>query len=409
MRVNYHSEIGFYKLPFNMTEKDIIYIESDYNETFNRLIQMYYNEICEDFESKGYHFIYLPRLSDELLKEIIKNVYPDYDMLSPDTLSLKSTFLLDFLIDEDKQYYYGPSLVYTISPLQNIYGEDNDAEDAEFRLKIVSIKDFESCYLNNNLSSLLNEIDDEINNWKENEERSMDMDSEWEIFLDEDDEYFEEDNKNMEESELQIQKITKNAKQKTKALIEEVRSKIEELNLQDKDHSVIRYYLRREMMSINRISDIHVSNKCEILLTAYNIEMQFSSIYKAFYLLYLNHPEGINYQLISTECKEELVQWYRWSNTKNADVSKIDALLAPRNDVRQPVIEIISRIKGKLIQDLGNTLAKKYCISQSNDGIHRINRAGYKVQIDKKNPFWKDLSPERKTNSSFLKKGHHQT
>lgn len=403
MKVNYQSEIGFHKLPFNMTEKDIIYIESEYNETFNRFIQMYYHEICEDFESKGYHFIYFPRLSDELLAEIIENVYPNYDKLSPDTLSLKSTFLLDFLIDEDKKYYHGPSLVYTISIPQNIYGEDNDAEDAEFWMKIVGIEDFDSCYLHNNLSSILWEIDDDIKNWEENEERSMDMDFDWEMLLDADDEVFDEGNKNIEESGSQIQKITKDAKQKTKALIEEVQSKIYELNQQDKDHSVIRYYLRREMMPINRISDIHVTNKCEILLEEYDIEMKLPSIYKAFFLLYLNHPEGINYQLIDAECKDELVQWYRWSNPKTADVSRIDDLLAPRDDARQPVIEVISRIKGELTKYLGSGLAKKYCISQDKDGIHRIYRNGYKVQIDKKNPFWKDLSPEIKTDSSYLK------
>jgi hypothetical protein len=208
----------------------------------------------------------------------------------------------------------------------------------------------------------------------------------------------------MEESESQIQKITKDAKQKTKALIEEVQSKIDELNQQDKNHSVIRYYLRREMIPINRISNIHVTNKCEILLTDYNIEIKLSSIYKAFYLLYLNHPEGINYQIIGAECKDELIQWYKWSNPKNADIGKINDLLAPRDDVRQPVIEVISRIKGELTKYLGSGLAKKYCISQGTDGIHRIYRTSYKIQIDKKNPFWKDLSPELKIDSSYLKK-----
>ena len=90
-----------------------------------------------------------------------------------------------------------------------------------------------------------------------------------------------------------------------------------------------------------------------------------------------------------------MVQWYRWSNPKTADVSKIDDLLAPRDDARQPIIEIISRIKGELAKNLGSGLAKKDCVSQGTDGIHRIYRTGYKVQIDKKNPFWKDLSPEK--------------
>ena len=53
------------------------------------------------------------------------------------------------------------------------------------------------------------------------------------------------------------------------------------------------------------------------------MELKLPSIYKAFYLLYLNHPEGINYQIVN-ECRDELVQWYRWSNPRNTDVSKID-------------------------------------------------------------------------------------
>lgn len=391
MKVNYHTEIKFSKLPFDMSEKDIIYIESEYNEDFNRFIQMFYNEICEDFKSKGYNFIYFPRLSDDLLSEIIEKVYPDYDRLTPDTLSLKSTFMLDFLTEDSKQYYYGPSFIYTKFPPYNIYGED-DEEGAEFWLNIVVVEDVERCYMANDLSPILSEIDEEISNWEELEMQAMDDNFDlWELYFDEDDIF--DDNKTMEESEQQIQTIAKESTKKTKALIEEVNSKIKELNQQDKNCSVLRYYLRREVMSINRISDIHVTNNCEILLPNFEIELKLPSIYKAFYLLYLNHPEGINYQILS-ECRDELVQWYRWTNPRNVDETKIDKILTSRANGRDPRIEVISRIKGELTKYLGEGLAKKYCISQNKDGIHRINKLGYKVIIDKKNPFWEDMSPK---------------
>ena len=397
MKFNSFFEIGLSKLPYDISEKDIIYVESEYNESVNRFIQMYYDEICENFSKKGYNFIYFPRLSEEIVSQILDRIFPDYDMLSSDIISFNSNFMLGFLVDEFKQYYYGPSFLYFKFPPYNMYNpDDNEEEGAYFCADIVNIEDFDDFFRTNDLTPILNEIDDQIQNWEEydrmahNDEPDYDM---IDLMIDEDDIF--EDNKDMEQSEAEIRKLADKSKEKVKTQISEINKKIKELNQCDRDNTIFRYFLRRELKPINRISDIRVTAKCEILLPDYEMELKLPSIYKAFYLLYLNHPEGINYQIVS-ECRDELVQWYRWSNPRNTDVSKIDKILAPREDNRNPIIEIFSRIKGELTKSLGAGLAKKYCISQNPNGNHCINTNGYMVKIEKENPFKIDMSATKK-------------
>lgn len=402
MKINYWTEVGFSKLPFGITEKDIIYVESEYNETFNRFIQMYYDNICEDFRKKGYNFIYFPRLSDEVLSEILTNIYPNYEELSPSTISLKSNYLLNFLVDEFKQYYYGPSLLFSKFPPHNLYGEDDD-EDAVFMFDIVVIEDMSQCFMTNDLSPILREIDYEINNWEEIEQEAHENepDYDWMELLSDEDDIFE-DEKNIEDSENEIDSITKESKTKIKHLITEIRDKISELNLYDKDSSVLRYHLRREVMPIHRLSNIRVTNRCDIIFTDYNIKLKLSDKYKALYLLYLNHPEGISYKSVRGECLDEFFQWYSWCTKKS--VKKIDFYnkLIPIEN-REPITELIHRTNKEIEKSLGGGLVKKYGIYQINKK-HQINVIGYKVQFDIKYHFRIDQTPEVKNDSSFLKK-----
>lgn len=396
MKECFFTNLEFCKLPFEITTKDIIYVESDYHEEFNRFIQLYYQDICDDFKSKGYNFIYFPRLSEERTIEIIKNLYPDYGQLPLESISLKSNFMLGFLNEDFKQYFFGPTFIYTKIPPYC-----DDEYETICCLDAFSTNDFESCYFDGNLSSILYHIDDDIKNWEKNEEEMMENDAYWyDDFID------VEEDKDILESESEIRKIAKDAKKKKKSLIEDINTKICELNQQDKDSSLIRYYLRREVVPVLRISDIHVTNRCQILLPEYGLEMKLSAQYKAFYILYLNHPEGIDHQLIGMDkdCRAELEQWYDWCNTRNQETSDLDDVFDPKNKNSQPVVAIISRIKAEIAANLGGKLANIYCIAKDKkDGKYRINTNGFRVSIDKKNPFWKDLSPEKKTDSSILK------
>lgn len=390
MKEYFFTNLEFCKLPFEITTKDIIYVESDYHEEFNRFIQLYYQDICDDFKSKGYNFIYFPRLSEERTIEIIKHLYPDYGKLPLETISLKSNFMLEFLNGDTKQYFFGPTFLYTKIPP---FGGDEDEYQTDFWLDAFSTNDLESCYFDGNLSSILYVIDDDIKNWEENEERMMEEDAYYYgDFID------VEEDKDILESESEIRKIAKDAKKKKKSLIEDINIKISELNQQDKDSSLIRYYLRREVVPVLRISDIHVTNRCQILLPEYGLEMKLSAQYKAFYILYLNHPEGIDHQLIGMDkdCRAELEQWYDWCNTRNQGTSDLDDVFDPKNKNSQPVVAIISRIKAEIAANLGGKLANIYCIAKDKkDGKYRINSNCFRVSIDKKNPFWKDLSPEK--------------
>ncbi len=48
----------------NFEESQIIYVESEYDETINRQIESHYREICTEVRLSGFDFVYLPKLSE---------------------------------------------------------------------------------------------------------------------------------------------------------------------------------------------------------------------------------------------------------------------------------------------------------------------------------------------------------
>jgi len=83
-------------------------------------------------------------------------------------------------------------------------------------------------------------------------------------------------------------------------------------------------------------------------------------------------------------------------NKGKLDMSKIDNLFENKSDGSDPIIQKISRIKNELEKSLGPGLAKRYCISQDENGIHRIHNKGYRIIMEVNNPFKIDLSPNYK-------------
>ena len=117
--------------------------------------------------------------------------------------------------------------------------------------------------------------------------------------------------------------------------------------------------------------------------------------------MYLNHPEGINYENVRRDCREEFWQWYNWVSPKKIDQEEFYNKLevTPKRD---PVTELIYRTNKDLESFIGGALAKKYGIYQINKK-HQICTTGYKVKFDVKNPFRKDQTPVKKNDSSYLK------
>ena len=87
-------------LPFHPDEKQIIYLETQYNVPLNSYISKEYETIKEFFKQCGYTFIYIPKFINEIAKDgdrMIKYAYPqlsDTDILKD--IYMQITNRLDF-------------------------------------------------------------------------------------------------------------------------------------------------------------------------------------------------------------------------------------------------------------------------------------------------------------------------
>ena len=93
-----------------------------------------------------------------------------------------------------------------------------------------------------------------------------------------------------------------------------------------------------------------------------NVEVDLQPVHKAVYLLFLNHPEGIEFKHLS-EYKDELRQWYR-KTAKMMDLGKIEeSVVHLTNPLDNAINEKCSRIKRAFLDVMDEYSASYYIIS----------------------------------------------
>ena len=93
-----------------------------------------------------------------------------------------------------------------------------------------------------------------------------------------------------------------------------------------------------------------------------NVEVDLQPVHKAVYLLFLNHPEGIEFKHLS-EYKEELRQWDR-KTAKMMDLGKIEeSEVQLTNPLDNAISEKCSRIKRAFLDVMDEYAASYYIIS----------------------------------------------
>ena len=93
-----------------------------------------------------------------------------------------------------------------------------------------------------------------------------------------------------------------------------------------------------------------------------NVEVDLQPVHKAVYLLFLNHPEGIEFRRLS-EYKAELRQWYR-KTARMMDTGKIeDSIDHLTNPLDNAINEKCSRIKRAFLDVMDEYSASYYIIS----------------------------------------------
>jgi hypothetical protein len=110
----------------------------------------------------------------------------------------------------------------------------------------------------------------------------------------------------------------------------------------------------RVEMAKSKLSQLLITKDYRFLLPAYNKEVEMSPLHKAVYLLFLNHPEGIEFKEL-INYRQELRALYR--KTANImDVDKIeDSVDRLVNPLDNAINEKCSRIKRPLLTSPMNT------------------------------------------------------
>lgn len=98
------------------------------------------------------------------------------------------------------------------------------------------------------------------------------------------------------------------------------------------------------------------------LLPSYNCEVELSPVHKAVYMLFLNHPDGIELKRLA-DYKDELYGLYK-KTANRLDLSKIeDSVERLTNPLDNAINEKCSRIKKAFLDIMDEYVASYYIIS----------------------------------------------
>ena len=124
-----------------------------------------------------------------------------------------------------------------------------------------------------------------------------------------------------------------------------------------------------------KLSKLVITEDYRFLLVDYNQEVELQPVHKAVYLLFLAHPEGIEFKKLS-EYREELTDYYM-ATAKMMDKEKIiegvDHLVNPLDNA---INEKCSRIKKAFLELMDEYRASYYIIS-SHTQKHIAGRVWY--------------------------------
>ena len=113
----------------------------------------------------------------------------------------------------------------------------------------------------------------------------------------------------------------------------------------------------------SRLSRLLITKDYRIILVDYdNKEVEMSPVHKAVYLLFLNHPEGIEFKKLS-DYRDELLGYYMATAKlmdKQTIVDSVDMLVNPLNN---SINEKCSRIKSIFLNMMNQYTANYYIIS----------------------------------------------
>lgn len=123
---------------------------------------------------------------------------------------------------------------------------------------------------------------------------------------------------------------------------------------------------------MKELSPIKITRDFRILLTSYNMEIELPPVQKAVYLLFLKHPNGINFKDM-LDYQDELFHIYRKIAIRGVRQKHVETITDLVNPLSNSMNEKCSIIKKRVTALLDDELARHYYISGGKGEIKKIN------------------------------------
>ena len=331
--------IGLKELPFELSSKQIIYVENNYDKEINAFIVGNYDRICDHFATRGYEFCYLPLMHQSFDQEVVTYYNPQAGSI--DQQCIDSSLLLEFMARPENREKIAPSLIYYREDVLHQY-------DEKINLRGITI---EPSHLHDDqFAQLLGAI---ITDQKEGE-RNTPLYS-----LKRCTELFE----GTSDEELGTGEVVKPAADdafefEAKQHIAEIKERVDRL----KQIGIHHYVLEHLLCAPVEVSRMMITRDYRIFLPDYqHMEIEMTPLVKAVYLLFLRHPEGIPFKHLP-DYYHELLQIYTdirggWL-TDDMKKSVADATSPFHNSIN----EKCARIREAFVSKFDEHIAEPYLI-----------------------------------------------
>ncbi len=329
-------KIKFNQLPFQPAKRQVIYVESEYNEKINRFIQTNYETIRNCYKRGGWEFCYMPYLAKDLTSADAIDYYAPYSN-GTNSIDFKSDFILEYMTNPQNRDKVSPSLLY----YSDIFAE----EDACI-FRGISLDD-ESYFKSKDLSEVFNRI-------------LVDSDTGLRYRMAREEDRYE-DFDNYVKAEI--------PDKETQQLLWDIEMRIKDL----KQRGVSVYVLEQLINKPEKLSRLVITSDYRILLPDYNnTEIKMTPLVKAVYLLFLRHPEGIIFKHLM-DYRDELKDIYKkvkvgdkWIFSQRRSIEDVT------DPTKNSINEKCARVREAFVTRFDERLAQHYIITGERGEPKRI-------------------------------------
>lgn len=391
--------VAFKGLPFEPEERQVIYVENEYDERINTVIRDNYDQLRWIFKRSSLDFVYLPMFfNDEETKEKVLYYAPYLTTEIMEKTELRSSYLLEYMSHLDNRTKILPSLLF--SPKKEADEWLFQGQTIEFngneRIEIIQWLEDVAAEIEEELipdevpksmkphvqndedeyDGILYSCDEDWNDDWDNEEPRIEYSSTPELWK-----KIAHDLKKFSRKCVEEEVDARISSESSKASLDEIREEDVRDTVEDLERNIERLRLLGIPLSAivefvskyETISRLRLTDDLRILLPDYNNrEVKMGALYKAVYFLFLNHPEGIVLQQIEN-FHHELVNYYLQTSQREELTHRMRETI---NRIEYPgdntINIVLSRIKAYFKATIDEHLAKHYFIIGSPGEPYKI-------------------------------------